>query len=702
MVTSLVPNIESGPTYDAQAVPDATDWDIALGVAAGVVSGCVVAPTSPLAYAVSVSAGIVNMGGPSYPVAANPSLAPFAPNTTDRKDVVLVGLNGVPYFKTGTPCGVAGWTRTSPFLPPVKPSPDAGTVVLAEVYIRGNVIANLTANEIVSKGVPSNWLDKGSAVFNVKAYGAAGNGIADDTAAIAAAIAAASAVGAGACVLFPAGSYLLSSTLTVNAPIDFLGYGAQILATNGTFNLFTLQLGASLATISGLTFIGGAVDNTTTQFGIFTLLGNVPTGVTVQNCIFGSTGSIAPNNGIKCDTAANDWLVQGCQFINLWGAISGTGYGVLLGAALRTRVIANRFTGTTGRGRHGVYVSAGSSYCEVGHNVIVGHGGDGIAIFSSGIEAACAYNHVHDNMVVGCSSLANTDSGGIECDGIVSYNSIVDNTIISSTVNGITVTDGGSSGNNLGTVVAGNRVFLSGSQGIAVLGAQSAVVMNNVVYNASQTSSGVTDGIHLSSSGSFGTQLANANLFIGNKSYGSMQRWAFRIDSTSPTPTNTTISGNFWGTGTSGTFTLNSIAAALSGNTDDVELPQAQAVLAMDAGLAAASANTVLTISGVPPGRYEVAAILTISGVSVPGAIDVFLGGTAVFTPASLGIGDYAAATVPTGISFTGVITVTAFGTVTLVAYPATGTIGATAKAGSIAGSGLTTGLTSLQLVRVG
>jgi hypothetical protein len=72
---------------------------------------------------------------------------------------------------------------------------------------------------------------------NVKdpVYGAAGNGVADDTVAIQAAINAAQSAGGGI-VYFPPGTYLISSTLTVSADniqIVGAGWGSQIKASGG-------------------------------------------------------------------------------------------------------------------------------------------------------------------------------------------------------------------------------------------------------------------------------------------------------------------------------------------------------------------------------------------------------------------------------------------------------------------------------------
>ncbi len=75
-------------------------------------------------------------------------------------------------------------------------------------------------------------VDFGGQVFNVKAYGAMGNGTTDDTAATLATI---NAAGAGGVILFPPGSYQISSQIQVTASNQTVyGYGATLKCNQTT------------------------------------------------------------------------------------------------------------------------------------------------------------------------------------------------------------------------------------------------------------------------------------------------------------------------------------------------------------------------------------------------------------------------------------------------------------------------------------
>jgi hypothetical protein len=95
----------------------------------------------------------------------------------------------------------------------------------------------LTALTTAALGGPQDW-------FNVKTYGATGNGSTDDTAAIQAAITAAQTAGGGT-VYLPHGKYSVSSTLTITAsglaiigePTEDVGSGSMINPTNLSFTV---------------------------------------------------------------------------------------------------------------------------------------------------------------------------------------------------------------------------------------------------------------------------------------------------------------------------------------------------------------------------------------------------------------------------------------------------------------------------------
>src|ERR1044072_1721087 len=87
-------------------------------------------------------------------------------------------------------------------------------------------------------------VSKGSIVYNVKDYGALGNGSQNDTTAIQNAIDAASTAGGGV-VLFPVGTYIVqpastSRALTAKSNVTLLGYGATLKIANNNAAYLTI------------------------------------------------------------------------------------------------------------------------------------------------------------------------------------------------------------------------------------------------------------------------------------------------------------------------------------------------------------------------------------------------------------------------------------------------------------------------------
>ena len=91
------------------------------------------------------------------------------------------------------------------------------------VLSQARACAQGSPNAVHTEQLRGEVFDAGGQVFNVKAYGAAGNGTTDDTAAIQAAI---NAAGAGT-VYFPAGTYLYSTVHVFSVSTSLTGAGSN-------------------------------------------------------------------------------------------------------------------------------------------------------------------------------------------------------------------------------------------------------------------------------------------------------------------------------------------------------------------------------------------------------------------------------------------------------------------------------------------
>lgn len=96
-------------------------------------------------------------------------------------------------------------------------------------------------------------LNGGGRLFNVKNYGAVGDGVTNDTAAIQAALTAATAV--GGTVVFPPATYACLSLAIANATagVTLFGYGARLLKLGGAAGTHVLDVTGTLGTSTLLT-----------------------------------------------------------------------------------------------------------------------------------------------------------------------------------------------------------------------------------------------------------------------------------------------------------------------------------------------------------------------------------------------------------------------------------------------------------------
>ena len=384
---------------------------------------------------------------------------------------------------------------------------------------------------------------------SVNDFGAVGDGVADDTAAIQATI---TAVGiAGGCIYFPKGTYKITSQLVIyDSNIRLVGDGFKnttIAASSASFNMMRTTNGKSFISILDLSFLGGATTNATAQYGIIggTTATDETSNVLIENCRFSNS-----NNGIVL-CSGKYWKVNNCYFDTLIGNISGTGYGILSAESSAYGLFTNNhFTGTAGNGRHAVYMAVGCSYSIASNNVVNGLDNSGFVMSASSLQPGMVENLICNNIIVGGGTVGTTEAAGIYCGGKVSNCVISDNLILNFQNVGIGVYDyaGGLCLNNS---VKGNTIQACALSGIEVRGSLQTSVTSNTINQCSTNSSGAVSGIVLSSSGSWGASPAMTNTYIsGNTVFGTSHKSSFEIFAGLPYPTNTFIVGNIFTDGT--------------------------------------------------------------------------------------------------------------------------------------------------------
>jgi hypothetical protein len=240
---------------------------------------------------------------------------------------------------------------------------------------------------------PRTVLSKLKDVVSVKDFGAVGDGVADDTAAIQAAI------NSGAkSVVFPAGVYSTSSQLTLAANQSLQGDGAEvtsIIAKASTdFQYVAYHTGGANIKISGITFDANQANRATvlTTTAIPLLL------VSVTNC-----------------------RVSECTFQNAVGTSSVPGFGMAIGGTSSRCTIHNCITlnnGTASKPADGIFCSASDSLIS---NCIASQCTDTAFVIESASRSG----------IVGCVS------HGCSCGGAIT--NAINTDVYSNYINGLTV-----------------------------------------------------------------------------------------------------------------------------------------------------------------------------------------------------------------------------------------------------------------------
>jgi parallel beta-helix repeat protein len=225
--------------------------------------------------------------------------------------------------------------------------------------------------------------------FNVLDYGAVGDGVADDLAAIKAAIAAASK---GGVVYFPAGTYLVTDKLLIdksNITIQGAGRSASIIKTLNNMAIILGQNASGLV-VRDLQLLGGGDPAKSSQMGIRWE---------------GVTDSLVHNVWAKDIGYDGICLLVGCvgNTVSDCRADNCGDDGINIGGQQTAESKHNTVTGcvVSGCGSVGIHISDGSSFATVTGNTVWGCK-RGIDTFQSGTFYGLGHHSIVGNTVRGC------------------------------------------------------------------------------------------------------------------------------------------------------------------------------------------------------------------------------------------------------------------------------------------------------------
>lgn len=287
-----------------------------------------------------------------------------------------------------------GWNATGTALVNVGAS-GIGAGSIADINIANNAAIQSTKTSFTNNGTGATARSvqaKLADTLCVKDFGATGNGVTDDTAAIQAALAQAASAGAPRRVYFPMGTYLVSSGFVIAHPIRLVGEGAggavfgNFPAENGTHIKYTGTAGATMFTFSNVNFGNSGIEglwidcNNLAANGVlidgcmgarfacvkienFTFYGMKLTGTT-STCSWNHFENLAFNTGTQTSgTKAALWLsgVTGgsnachCTFVNTMINTSGSFHGIYLGGCDNINFLMSYIYRAPGGTGYGVY-----------------------------------------------------------------------------------------------------------------------------------------------------------------------------------------------------------------------------------------------------------------------------------------------------------------------------------------------------------
>ena len=297
---------------------------------------------------------------------------------------------------------------------------DQMTVSNAGVVTANSFVGAMNSSSVTATGSTTarTLANRFADVINVKDFGAVGDGVADDTVAIQAAINSTSPFGE---VFFPEGTYKISSTITLPSSSGLsgitlrgIGWGSVIKPTSAVsiairalgdvVFISNLQFdGVSTSSAAALQFEGGLNNFTVSVTGCY--FSTFANGIILLTDCY----NISNNNFTNCNvsiwcadsamnaTISNNYVLGGSCAV-LFGRISIQAEGV--------RVFSNTFL-CTGAGANQITIQAGLEI-SIFNNIIDQTGVGGRAIFISGSTgSSISHIKIRDNWLAG----GNTNTG---------------------------------------------------------------------------------------------------------------------------------------------------------------------------------------------------------------------------------------------------------------------------------------------------
>lgn len=374
----------------------------------------------------------------------------------------------------------------------------------------------------------------GQTIINVRSFGAVGDGVADDTAAVQAAC---NAAGPGERVVLPEGVFSCRTVVLAKAGVTITGPGTL---SHRSPQDHLLDVRARDVTIMEMRLEGAASSARHRSFAVFTSPDHPAPRLSIEAVTVSSARSDRGfNNGFKLDTGADASRIIRCRIEKLQGAESGFGYGLLCGPVTRCLIEDNSGIGTVGRGRHFIYLSGGASFNRVQKNHVTGFERDGITIYSTDAQPPCRGNEVLANTLIGCAN--GVTNAAVSLAQNVTQTLVSANLIQSSGGCGI-LADGTGSKLLRNNRIVGNKVLDSQFIGIDLKAFVGGSLTDNEVQESSRAAAGTYSNIRLISDGATATSDV---LVEGNISGGAnFARSAFQTNATKPIPTGIVLRAN--------------------------------------------------------------------------------------------------------------------------------------------------------------